>query len=113
MTRLSVIAVESLNFKKELMEVGEKVKIQLTWIESKSKFPEFLPQKTTEGIKLEMVLLEFCRKDTQRLSNEISKTVEKCEDFYKKIHQVHEKCQIPLVPKITNLPRKDQHLTHL
>ena len=41
------------------------------------------------------------------------KTVKKCEDFYKRIQQIHKKCQISLVPNITDLPSKDQHLRHL
>ena len=60
-----------------------------------------------------MALLDFSRKAARRLSIEISKTTEKCEDFYKKIHQVHEKFQIPLVPKITDLPGKYQNMVHL
>ena len=55
-----------------------------------------------------MELLEFCKKYARRINNEIPKTIEKCIDFYKKIHQVHEKCRIPLVPYITDLPEKDQ-----
>ena len=82
-------------------------------MEANSKFPEHLPQKIIEGIKSEIALLEFCRKVARRLSNDISKIVEKCEEFYKKIHQVHKKCQIPLVPKITDLPGKYQHMAHL
>ena len=82
-------------------------------MESNPNFPEHLPQKTAEGIKLEMALLEFCRKSSMRLNNEISKTLEKCDDIYKKIHQVHEKCHISLVAKITDLPNKDQHMAHL
>ena len=89
------------------MEFGEKVKSQLTWVEANSKFPEHPPQKTIEGIKIEMALLEFCRKSSVRLNNEISKTLEKCDEFYKKMHQVHEKCQLYLVAKITDLPDKD------
>ena len=60
-----------------------------------------------------MALLEFCRKSSVRLNNEIAKTLQKCDDFYKKIRQVHEKCQLYLVAKITDLPKKDQHMTHL
>ena len=67
MTRLSLIVVESLNFRKGLMEVGEKVKIQLTWMEANSNFPKHLSQKTVEGIKSEMAVLEFCRKASLRL----------------------------------------------
>ena len=60
-----------------------------------------------------MTLLDFCRKATRRLRNYISKTMENCENFYKKIQQVHEKCQIPLVLKITDLPGKYQNMVHL
>ena len=82
-------------------------------MEVSSEIREHLPQKTTEGIKSEMVLLEFCRKVSQRLSSDISKTIEKCEAFYNKIKQVHEKCHIHLVPKITDLWGKYQHMAHL
>ena len=37
----------------------------------------------------------------------------KCEDLYKRIHQVHKKCQISLVTKITDIPSKDKHMVHL
>ena len=50
-TRLKVIAAESLNFRKGLMEVAKKVKIQLTKVEVNSKFPEDLLQKIADGIK--------------------------------------------------------------
>ena len=39
--------------------------------------------------------------------------MEKCEEFYKRIHQVHEKCHILLVPKIIDLPSKYQYMKHL
>ena len=45
MTILEYIAVESMNLRIGLMEVGGKVKIQLTWIEANSKFSYHLPQK--------------------------------------------------------------------
>ena len=95
------------------MEFGEKVKSQLTWVEANSKFPEHMPQKTVEGIKIEMALLEFCRKYFVRLNNEIDNTLEKCNDFYKKIRRFYEKCKLSLETKITDLPDKDQHMAHL
>ena len=60
-----------------------------------------------------MELLEFCRKYSRRINNEITKTIEKFHEFYKKIHQVHEKCHIPLVSKIIELLEKDQRITQL
>ena len=82
-------------------------------MEANSDFLKHLPQKMIEGIKSKIALLEFCRKSSWLLSRDIYKTVIKCEGFYKKIHQLHEKCHIPLVPKITNLPGKYQHMAHL
>ena len=105
--RMKVIAAESLAFTKGMLDIVEKVKIQMAWRETNSNFLDHLPQKTTEDLKLEMALLEFCRKATRRINNEIPKTIEKFHDFYKKIHRVHEKCHIPLAPKITNLPEKN------
>ena len=111
-TRLKEIVVESLNFRKRLIKVGENVQIQLTWIEANSKFPEHIPKKITKGI-IEMALLEFCRKDSVRLNNEIEKTLEKCIDLYKNIRQVHEECHLYLAANINDLPNKDQHRVYL
>ena len=72
-----------------------------------------MPQKTAGGIKIEMALMEFCKKASVRLNNEIEKTLEKCIEFYKKICQVHKKCQLDLTAKITDLPNKDQHIAYL
>ena len=51
MKRIKVIIAESLNFRKGLMEVEEKVKIELTWIEASSNFLEHLPQKNSRRHK--------------------------------------------------------------
>ena len=113
MERMKVIVMESLAFRKGLLDIAEKVKIQMAWRETNSKFPDHLPHKTTYDLKLEMVLLEFCRKASRRINNEIPKTIEKFHDFYKKIHQVHEKCHNPLVQSIVELPKKDQCIEQL
>ena len=68
--------LEYLNFRTRLMKVAKNFQSQLTWVESNSKFLENLPHKTARGLKIEMALLEFCRKDLVRLSNEIEKTLE-------------------------------------
>ena len=62
---------------------------------------------------MEMALLEFCRKATRKLSNKIPMTMGKCQYFYKKIHQVYEKCQIPLLLNITELLNKHQRMEQL
>ena len=53
------------------------------------------------------------KKVASRINNEIPKTIKKCHDIYKKIHAVHDKRHIPLVPKIIELPIKDQHITQV
>ena len=60
-----------------------------------------------------MTLMEFCRKYFVRLNNGFDKTLEKCDEFYKMIDQVYEKCNISLATNITNLLDKDQHMAHL
>ena len=113
MERMKVIAVDSLEFKKGLLDNVEKVKIQMVWRETNSKFHDHLPHKTIEDLQSEMALLEFCRKAARRINNEIPKAIEKLHDLYEKIHQGHEKCHIPLVQKITELPEKDQRIAQL
>ena len=81
---MNEIAYKSLSFKEGLLEVGKKVQSQLTWVKINSTFPEHLPQKKSRGLKIDLVLLEFQRKSSLRLSNGIVKTLEKCIEFYKK-----------------------------
>ena len=47
MARMKVIAVESLAFKKGLLDISEKVKSQMVQRETNSKFLDHLPQKKT------------------------------------------------------------------
>ena len=77
MERKKEIAAESLAFRKELLDIVEKVKIQMSLRETNSKFPDHFPQNTTVDLKSEMELLEFCRKASRRINNEIPKTIEK------------------------------------
>ena len=72
-----------------------------------------MPQKTTEDLNSEMALMEFCRKASNRINNEIPQTIKNFHDFYKEIHQVHEKCHNPLVQSIVELPKKDQFIEQL
>ena len=60
-----------------------------------------------------MALLDFCRKDLVRLNNEIENTLEKCMEFYKKMHHVHDRCHLSLTAKINDFPNKDQHVVYL
>ena len=78
-----------------------------------STFPEHMLMKTVEGIKIQMALFEFFRKNSIRLNNEIDKTMEKCTEFYKNISQFHDKCHLSLAEKIIDLPNNDQNLVYL
>ena len=61
-------------------------------------------------MKIELVLLKFCRKSFVRLKNEIEKNLEKCTEFYKKMCLVHNKCHISSEAKIKEFPDKYQNL---
>ena len=113
MERMNVIVSESLSFRKGILDIAEKVTSQIAYRETNSRLPDHFPHKTTKDMKLEMELLDFCRKDARRINNEIPNTIEKWHEFYKKIHHVHEKCHIPLVSNITEHPKKDQHIAQL
>ena len=84
----------------------------MTWMEVGSEVPEHLPQNIREGLKSEATLLEFCRKIPRRFSSEIAKTIENMRPSIKGYTKY---LKIPnyLVPKITDLPGKDQHMVHL
>ena len=47
MEKLKIIATKALTFRENMLELVEKVKIQMTWREANPKFPDHLPQKTT------------------------------------------------------------------
>ena len=48
-----------------------------------------MPQKSTRSLKMEVAILNFGFRTTVRLSTAIEKTIEKCVEFYKGIHLVH------------------------
>ena len=51
MERMNVIVVDSLEFKKGMLDMEENVKIQMAWRENNSKFPDHLPHNTKEDLK--------------------------------------------------------------
>ena len=57
---------------------------QLTWIETNVAFPEHLPQKTTENLKIEFELLGFSGKVAAILIARVGKSLERCMVFIKK-----------------------------
>lgn len=113
MARMQEIAASSIAMHQHLITTGNKLNKQLTWRENNPAFPPHLPQKTLATLKLDIALLEFCRKATNRLNAEIDKTLEKCTNFYEEIHQVHRKCQLPMAANIDELPPKDQQMAEL
>ena len=72
----------------------ELVKKWLAWIETHSTFPANMPQKSTGGLKMEVAILNLCCRTMVRLNIAIEKTIEKCSEFYKGIHLVHNHCMI-------------------
>ena len=82
-------------------------------IEASATFLEYLPQKKTEGLRIELELLEFYIKSALRLTTGVENTLEICTDFYKKMHIVHNKCRTSSGTKIKEFPYKYEHLKYL
>ena len=76
------------------MDVVGLVKNQLAWIETHSTFPANMPQKAASSLKMELAILKFGCRRVVRLNTTIEKTIEKCNEFYKGIHLVHNQCMI-------------------
>ena len=70
------ISTVLIDFRQGLLKVAEKVQGQLTWVEANSAFPEHLPHKTIQELKIEITLLYFCNKYALRLTNAVEKTLE-------------------------------------
>ena len=110
---MNEISIVSLDFRTRLLKDLKNIQWNLTWMESNSKFPVHLPQKTTEGLRIELAILEFCNKSSLRLNTGIKKTLERCTYFYKKMCIVHNKFQTSFVAKIKEFPNKYQHMKDL
>ena len=67
-----------IDFRQGLLKVAEKVQGQLTWVEANSAFPEHLPHKTIEELKIEITLLDFCNKSSLRLTTVVENNLERC-----------------------------------
>ena len=87
--RLKEIRLGSTQFRRRLSYVVEMVKNQLAWVETHSKFPAEMPQKSLGGLKMKIAILNFGCRTTVRLNTAIEKTIEKCVKFYKGIQLVH------------------------
>ena len=101
------------NLREGILKVPEKVQGQLTWIEANVAFPVYLLQNTTEGLRIELELLDLCSKFALILNTAIEKNLERCTTLYKKMHIVHNKCQPSSAEKIKDFPSKDEHLKYL
>ena len=91
----------------------ELVKNQLAWIETHSTFPANMPQKYVGSLKMEVAILNFGCRTTVRLNNGIEKTIEKCAEFYKGIHLVHNQCMILTDSPDQVFPVREEHLKNL
>ena len=87
--RLKELALSSSEFQRILSEVVDLVKNQVTWIGTHSTFPANMPKKSTGNLKMEVAILNFGCRTTGRLNISIEKTIEKCAEFHKGIHLVH------------------------
>ena len=87
--RLKEIRLSSTQFRRRLSDVVELVKNKLAWIGTHSTFPANMPQKYVGRLKMEVAILNFGCRTTVRLNTSIEKTIEKCVEFYKGIHLVH------------------------
>ena len=111
--RLKEIALSSLEFCRILSKVVELVKNQLTWIGTHLNFSSNMPQKSTRSLKMEVAILNFGCRTTVKLNKSIEKTIEKCVEFYKGIHLVHNQCMIPAGALDQDFPVRKEHLKNL
>ena len=72
-----------------------------------------MPQKSTGSLKMEVVVLNFGCRTTVRLNTAIEKTIEKCVEFYKGIHFVHNECMVLTSAPEEHFPVTDEHLKNL
>ena len=99
-TRLQDISIILIDFRTRLLEVTEKVRGKLTWIEANEAFPEHFPQQTTQILRIELELIEFSSKSALRLTTGVENTLERCVDFFKRMCTMHNKVHTSLVARI-------------
>ena len=72
-----------------------------------------MPHKSTGSLNMDVAILNFgCRK-VVRLNTAIEKTIEKCAEFYKGIHLVHNQCMILTGALDQDFPVREEHLKNL
>ena len=72
-----------------------------------------MPHKSTENLKMEVAINNFGCRTTIRLNTAIEKTIEKCAEFYKGIHLVHNQCMILTDSLDQGFPIMEEHLKNL
>ena len=75
------ISAISIDFRTRLLEVVNKFRGQLTWMETNEAFPEHLLQNLAEVLRIVLELIEFSNKYTLRLTTGVERTFERCVDF--------------------------------
>ena len=62
---------------------------------------------------MELALLNFSIKSIVTLNTTIDKTIEKCNEFYKRMCSTHNKFQVLTATQVQDFPDRDQHLKNL
>ena len=82
----------STEFKARTQEIAETIQGQLTRLETNKELSENTPMKSPERLQIEYDIINFSRKDTERLIVVVDKSIEKCTEFYKKVLTIHNRC---------------------
>ena len=85
----------------------------MTWLETNKEVLENAHMKNLEKLQIEHDIISFSSKDAERLIVAVYKYMEKCTEFYKKMHQVHNKCHLSSTAKSNDFQEKDQHVSYL
>ena len=72
-----------------------------------------MPRKSIGSLKMEVAILNFECRITIRLNTTIEKTIEKCVEFYKGIHFVHNQCMVLTGAPAQYFPVREEHLNNL
>ena len=72
-----------------------------------------MPQKIAEVLRIEVEPLEFNNKSSLRMTIGVKKTLERCVDFFKRMHTTLNKCHTYSVERIHEFLDKDEHLKYL
>ena len=75
--------------------------------------PANMLKKTAESLNMEVAILNFGYRAAVRLNTSIDKTIEKCNEFYKRMCSTHNKCQVSADTQVEHFSARDHHLKNL